>query len=79
MVVFPVGWFDEEKNSTGGLVSVLSDNPTKISGLAGVTLGAIVQSIATVIGGSIIGLVFGAKLAAVGIGEFPRFLLLSVV
>ncbi|KAG8998635.1 GTPase-activating protein, partial [Tulasnella sp. 427] len=42
-----IGWFDEDKNSTGGLVSVLSDNPTKISGLAGVTLGAIVQSIAT--------------------------------
>ena len=37
-----VGWFDEDKNSTGGLVSVLSDNPTKINGLAGVTLGACV-------------------------------------
>ncbi|KAG8955981.1 GTPase-activating protein [Tulasnella sp. 424] len=66
-----IGWFDEDKNSTGGLVSVLSDNPTKISGLAGVTLGAIVQSIATVIGGSIIGLVFGPKLAAVGIACIP--------
>ncbi|KAG8935087.1 GTPase-activating protein [Tulasnella sp. 418] len=66
-----IGWFDEEKNSTGGLVSVLSDNPTKISGLAGVTLGAIVQSTATVIGGSIIGLIFGAKLAAVGIATMP--------
>ncbi|KAG8998222.1 GTPase-activating protein [Tulasnella sp. JGI-2019a] len=66
-----IAWFDEEANSTGGLVSVLSDNPTKISGLAGVTLGAIVQSCATVIGGSIIGLVFGAKLAAVGIACMP--------
>ncbi|KAG8907884.1 GTPase-activating protein [Tulasnella sp. 403] len=66
-----IGWFDEDKNSTGGLVSVLSDNPTKISGLAGVTLGAIVQSTATVIGGSIIGLVFGPKLAAVGIACIP--------
>lgn len=71
-MVFLVGWFDEDKNSTGGLVSVLSDNPTKISGLAGVTLGAIVQSFATVIGGSIIGLVFGPKLAAVGIGELEH-------
>ncbi|KAG8874984.1 GTPase-activating protein [Tulasnella sp. 331] len=66
-----IGWFDEERNSTGGLVSVLSDNPTKISGLAGVTLGAIVQSTSTVIGGAIIGLVFGAKLAAVGIACMP--------
>lgn len=64
-----IGWFDEDKNSTGALVSSLSDNPTKIYGLAGITLGGIVQSSTTVIGGAIIGLIFGPKLAAVGIGE----------
>lgn len=74
-ITLSVGWFDEDKNSTGGLVSVLSDNPSKISGLAGVTLGVIVQSFATVIGGSIIGLVFGAKLAAVGIGKSTTWFL----
>ncbi|KAG8944771.1 GTPase-activating protein [Tulasnella sp. 408] len=35
-----IGWFDEDKHSTGRLVSVLSDNPAKISGLAGLTAGA---------------------------------------
>ena len=38
-----VAWFDQDRNSTGGLVSVLADNPTKISGLAGITLGACVS------------------------------------
>ncbi|KAG8689205.1 GTPase-activating protein [Ceratobasidium sp. 395] len=35
-----IGWFDEDKHSTGALTSTLSDNPQKVSGLAGVTLGA---------------------------------------
>jgi ATP-binding cassette, subfamily B (MDR/TAP), member 1 len=49
----------------------LSDNPQKIFGLAGITLGAIVQSIACLIGGIIIGLAYGPKLAAVGIATIP--------
>ncbi|KAG8917768.1 GTPase-activating protein, partial [Tulasnella sp. 417] len=63
-----VGWFDEDRNSSGRLVSLLSDNPAKISGLAGLTLGAITQSIATVIGGAVVGFVFAPKLGAVGLG-----------
>ncbi|TDL23269.1 P-loop containing nucleoside triphosphate hydrolase protein [Rickenella mellea] len=66
-----IEFFDHEKNSTGSLTSNLSDNPQKINGLAGVTLGAIVQSIATIIAGSIIGLAFGWKLALVGIACMP--------
>jgi hypothetical protein len=69
----------------------LSDNPQKVNGLAGITLGAcvffhlstqrskfdtcitnsIVQSISTVIAGSILGLVFVWKLALVGIACIP--------
>ncbi|KAG8727076.1 GTPase-activating protein, partial [Ceratobasidium sp. 428] len=66
-----IGWFDEDKHSTGALTSTLSDNPQKVSGLAGVTLGAIVQSIACLIGGSIIGLSYGWKLALVAIACIP--------
>lgn len=66
-----IGWFDEDKHSSGRLVSVLSDNPAKISGLAGLTLGAIIMGIATVIGGDIIGLIFAPKLGAVGIACTP--------
>ena len=64
-----IGWFDVEKNSTGALVSSLGENPTKISGIAGETVGAIVHNCSSVIVGAIVGLVFGPKLAAVGIGE----------
>jgi ATP-binding cassette subfamily B (MDR/TAP) protein 1 len=56
---------------TGSLTSGLSDNPQKVNGLAGITLGAIVQSCATIVTGMIIGLIYGAKLAAVGIACIP--------
>lgn len=55
---------------TGSLVSNLSDGPQKINGLAGITLGAIVQSIATLVLGTILGLVFIWKLGLVGFGKF---------
>jgi len=71
-----IEFFDKGENSTGALTSNLSDNPQKISGLAGITLGAIVQSIATVIAGSIIGLAFVWKLALVGMACTP--LLISI-
>ncbi|KAI5121086.1 hypothetical protein M0805_008599 [Coniferiporia weirii] len=66
-----VEFFDEDKNSTGALTASLSDNPQKVNGLAGVTLGAIVQSIATIITGAVIGLAFQWKLALVGIACMP--------
>ena len=64
-----VAFFDEDKNSTGALTMKLSDNPERIRGLAGLTLGSIVQAVFTVIGGSIVGLAYGWKLALIGIGE----------
>jgi ATP-binding cassette subfamily B (MDR/TAP) protein 1 len=64
-----VSFFDDERNNTGALTMKLSDNPEKIRGLAGPTLGSIVQAFVTVIGGSIIGLAYGWKLALIGMGE----------
>ncbi|KAF9781642.1 P-loop containing nucleoside triphosphate hydrolase protein [Thelephora terrestris] len=66
-----IEFFDKEENSTGTLTTGLSDSPQKMSGLAGITLGAIVQSIATIVGGSVIGLVFAWKLSLVGIACYP--------
>lgn len=66
-----IAYFDEDRNSTGSLTTGLSQNAEKISGLAGVTLGAIVQACSTVVGGSIIGLCYGWKLALVGIACIP--------
>jgi ATP-binding cassette, subfamily B (MDR/TAP), member 1 len=53
---------------TGSLVSQLSQNPQKFDGLAGITLGAIIQAISTVISGSILGLIFIWRVGLVGIG-----------
>ncbi|KAH8078408.1 multidrug resistance protein 1 [Cristinia sonorae] len=63
--------FDKDENATGQLTSNLSQNPQKIAGLAGITLGAIVQSISTLTAGSIIGLIFAWKLGLVGIACTP--------
>ncbi|KLT44927.1 multidrug resistance protein 1 [Cutaneotrichosporon oleaginosum] len=66
-----IEWFDEEENSTGGVTSNLSDQPQKVQGLMGVTLGSIIQSLATLIGGCIIGLCYGPLLALIGIACIP--------
>ncbi|THG99670.1 hypothetical protein EW026_g2717 [Hermanssonia centrifuga] len=66
-----VEFFDKDENSTGGLTSGLSDKPQKIEGLAGVTLGAIIQSISTLVTGFAIGLGFAWRLGLVGIACAP--------
>lgn len=66
-----VEYFDKEQNSTGALTSNLSDNPQKINGLAGVTLGAIVQALVTIIAGSVIGLSYAWQPALVGMACIP--------
>ncbi|KAF8133779.1 ste6-like protein [Boletus edulis] len=66
-----IEYFDKDEHSTGSLTASLSDNPQKVNGLAGVTLGTIVQSLTTLIGGSIIGLVYAWKPALVGMACIP--------
>ncbi|CAA7271334.1 unnamed protein product [Cyclocybe aegerita] len=66
-----IEFFDKDSNSTGALTAQLSDNPQKVNGLAGITLGAIVQSVATLIGGSILGLIFIWRVGLVGIACTP--------
>ncbi|EJC99281.1 P-loop containing nucleoside triphosphate hydrolase protein [Fomitiporia mediterranea MF3/22] len=66
-----IAFFDEDKHNSGALTTSLSDNPQKVNGLAGLTLGTIVQSLATVVAGCIIGLIFQWKLALVGIACMP--------
>ncbi|KAF9242527.1 P-loop containing nucleoside triphosphate hydrolase protein [Melanogaster broomeanus] len=66
-----IQFFDKDENSTGSLTANLSENPQKINGLAGPTLGAIIQAIAALIGGSVIGLAYAYKPALVGIACMP--------
>jgi ATP-binding cassette, subfamily B (MDR/TAP), member 1 len=53
------------------LISNLSSNSQKVTGLAGATLGTIIQSLFCLISGIIIGLAYAPKLAAVGIACIP--------
>ncbi|KAL7421323.1 GTPase-activating protein [Cryptotrichosporon argae] len=66
-----VEWFDEEANTTGAVTSNLADQPQKVQGLFGVTMGTIIQSCATLVGGCIIGLIFDPLLALIGIACIP--------
>ncbi|KAG2107280.1 multidrug resistance protein 1 [Suillus discolor] len=66
-----IEYFDNDKNSTGALTSSLSENPQKINGFAGVTLGTIVQSITTIFAGLAIGLAYAWKPALVGMACIP--------
>ncbi|CAI2174746.1 14934_t:CDS:10 [Funneliformis geosporum] len=59
-----ISFFDEENNNSGSLTSALSTNATEISGLAGATLGTILQNHChSHIGKYIVALIIGWKLA----------------
>ncbi|KAG2041266.1 P-loop containing nucleoside triphosphate hydrolase protein [Suillus americanus] len=66
-----IEYFDDDKNSTGALTSSLSENPQRVNGLAGITLGTIVQSIATLVVGLAIGYAYAWKVAIVGMACIP--------
>ncbi|RXK39840.1 ATP-binding cassette, subfamily B (MDR/TAP), member 1 [Tremella mesenterica] len=74
VVQHDVAWFDEEQNSTGAVTSDITGLPQRIEGLFGTTLGSIVQTIATVISGCVIGLAYGPLLALIGIACIPLLL-----
>ncbi|KAI0287212.1 P-loop containing nucleoside triphosphate hydrolase protein [Russula brevipes] len=69
-----IEYFDQEEHNSGAIVSGLSDGPQKISGLAGVTLGAIIQAFATLVAGLTIGLIYIWKLGLLGLVCVPFLL-----
>ncbi|KAH9984144.1 P-loop containing nucleoside triphosphate hydrolase protein [Russula vinacea] len=66
-----IEYFDRDEHSSGAIVSKLSDGPQKIFGLAGVTLGAIVQAFSTLAVGLIISLIYIWKVGLVGLACVP--------
>ncbi|WFD21498.1 ABC-type xenobiotic transporter [Malassezia equina] len=66
-----VSYFDEDGHSSGTLTSSLAENTLKINSFVGVSMGSIMQSISTLIMGSIIALSYGWKLALVVIACIP--------
>ncbi|KAI0061382.1 P-loop containing nucleoside triphosphate hydrolase protein [Artomyces pyxidatus] len=69
-----IEYFDRDDHSTGSIVANLSDAPQKINGLAGITLGAIVQSLSTLVIGTIFGLAFIWKVGLIGFACIPVLL-----
>ncbi|KAI6112070.1 P-loop containing nucleoside triphosphate hydrolase protein [Pisolithus croceorrhizus] len=66
-----IQFFDRAENDTGTLTSRINDDPQKVQGLAGVTLGALIQAITTLIGCLIVALAYAWKPALVGMAGFP--------
>jgi ATP-binding cassette subfamily B (MDR/TAP) protein 1 len=66
-----VEFFDREENSAGKLTSFLSTETTHLAGMSGTTLGTILQVLTTLIGGFILSLAIGWKLALVCIATVP--------
>ena len=64
-------FFDDEKNSTGALTSNLSSDAQKVQGASGSTIGTILQVSVNLIGGIVVGLIYGWKLALVGACALP--------
>jgi ATP-binding cassette subfamily B (MDR/TAP) protein 1 len=71
-----VAFFDDENHATGILTARLSTDAQKIQGLTGVSLGTILQISSTLIGGLVIALIYGWRLALVGMAMLP-FLILA--
>ena len=67
-------WFDRPENSPGRLTSLLSTEPENVAGVSGATLGALIDGAVTLIGGCVLALAIGWKLALVCISVVPLLL-----
>ncbi|CAJ0754315.1 23090_t:CDS:2 [Entrophospora sp. SA101] len=74
-----ISFFDEKDHTVGVLTSSLSLDATHVNGLAGVTIGRILQVFTTIIGGLIIGLVMGWKFALVCMATIPLLIASSLI
>jgi ATP-binding cassette subfamily B (MDR/TAP) protein 1 len=74
-----IGFFDQEKNSTGALTSKLSSDAQTVQGVSGSTLGTILQLLTNIVGGILISFIYGWKLAAVATACLPVLLLTGVM
>lgn len=66
-----IAFFDDERNATGILTSNLSTDAQRIQGISGVTIGTIFQVSTNLVGGVIVALIYGWKLALVATAALP--------
>ncbi|RYC65973.1 hypothetical protein CHU98_g246 [Xylaria longipes] len=66
-----IAFFDQEENSIGALTSLLSSAPNDLNGVSGPVLGGIFTFVATILGGIVLSLIIGWKLALVCTATIP--------
>ncbi|KAK9238839.1 P-loop containing nucleoside triphosphate hydrolase protein [Lipomyces kononenkoae] len=66
-----ISYFDREENTTGSLTSTLSKDAQSVEGLSGATLGQILNSVVTIVAGTILSLAVAWKLALVCFACMP--------
>ena len=66
-----VGWFDDERNSSGVLTSKLSADALAVKGQFGDTMGLLTQNLVTLIAGYIIAAVNSWRITLVTSATFP--------
>jgi ATP-binding cassette subfamily B (MDR/TAP) protein 1 len=69
-----IAFFDEAKNTSGALVSMLSTEVTHLAGISGVVLGSILSSTTSIVMGFIIALAINWKLGLVSGSAMPVLL-----
>ena len=66
-----IAFFDEKKHATGSLLSILSASTEELTGLGGPVMGGTLTFISTIVGGIILSLAIGWKLALVCSATIP--------
>jgi ATP-binding cassette subfamily B (MDR/TAP) protein 1 len=66
-----VGFFDEEKNTTGSLTGSLANDAQQVKGVSGSILGAILQLSGNIFGGAVVSYYYNWKMATVAFLLIP--------
>ncbi|CAH0050845.1 unnamed protein product [Clonostachys solani] len=71
MISQDMAYFDEQRNSPSALSSILSKSTDDLSGMGGPVLGGLLTFISTILGGIVVSLAIGWKLALVCTATIP--------
>ncbi|GAA98095.1 uncharacterized protein L969DRAFT_16116 [Mixia osmundae IAM 14324] len=79
LLSMPVAFYDERGNSSTELVAFIDSSAQNIIGLAGSTMGAIMESAVTLAAGATVALISGWKLALLTISLVPIVIILGLM
>ena len=73
-----IGWFDEERNSSGALTIQLADDAAKIQGATGIRLGTLLESTMCMLAALVIALVYSWAMTLLILAIVPLIALSNV-